>query len=331
MIEARGLAKRYGTRLALKGVDLDAEPGCVLGLIGPNGAGKTTTIKILATLVAPDAGTAKIGGKDVLSDPGAVRAAVGYMPERFGLYDELSLEQYLEFFARLHGLRGKARRTRVDRVLELTDLLGKRADPCEGLSKGVRQRLYVAKTLLHDPSVLLLDEPASGLDPRARVEFRELVRELGRQGKTVLISSHILSELEAVCTRVVVVEDGTVRYSGPARDAAAQMGSLVVKVTLLDEAAATRAHQLLETARGVRGIRLERDQIRFDLVAEDAATPASPTTGPSTGTPGVPNVRALVPPLHRILVEAGVPVVSFEVTAPGLEQLFLAVTHGTVA
>jgi ABC-2 type transport system ATP-binding protein len=314
VIEARGLVKRYGTRLALRGLDLDAEPGCVLGLIGPNGAGKTTTIKVLATLVAPDAGSARIGGKDVTKDPAAVRATVGYMPERFGLYDELSIEQYLEFFARLYGLRGQARRVRVSRVLELTDLAAKQKDPCDGLSKGVRQRLYVAKTLLHDPSVLLLDEPASGLDPRARVEFRELVRELGRQGKTVLISSHILSELEAVCSKVVVVEDGAVRYAGPARDVAAQVGSLVVKVTLLDEAAAAKAGELLGKAPGARGLRVERELVRFDLVAEESA-----------------NVRALVPPLHKLLVDAGVPVVSFEVSAPGLEQLFLSVTQGTVA
>jgi ABC-2 type transport system ATP-binding protein len=309
------LAKRYGARLALRGLDLDAEPGCVLGLIGPNGAGKTTTIKVLATLVAPDSGSALVGGKDILKDPAAVRATVGYMPERFGLYDELTIEQYLEFFARLHGLRGRARTTRVERVLELTDLRGKARDPCEGLSKGVRQRLYVAKTLLHDPSVLLLDEPASGLDPRARVEFRELVRELARQGKTILISSHILSELEAVATKVVVVEDGSLRYAGPPREIASRLGSLVAQVTFLEEAAAAKARELLEKASGVRGVRVERDVLKFDLVAA------------SDGG----SVRALVPPLHRLLVEAGLPVVSFEVSAPGLEQLFLSVTQGTVA
>jgi ABC-2 type transport system ATP-binding protein len=327
VIEARGLAKRYGTRLALRGLDLDAEPGCVLGLIGPNGAGKTTTIKVLATLVAPDAGSARIGGKDVTKDPAAVRASVGYMPERFGLYDELSIEQYLEFFARLYGLRGQARRVRVSRVLELTDLSAKQKDPCEGLSKGVRQRLYVAKTLLHDPSVLLLDEPASGLDPRARVEFRELVRELGRQGKTVLISSHILSELEAVCSKVVVVEDGSVRYAGPARDVATQAGgpaSLVVKVALLDEAAAAKAGELLGKAPGVRGLRVERELVKFDVVRD-------PPSQPSASQGEERSVRSLVPPLHKLLVDAGVPVVSFEVSAPGLEQLFLSVTQGTVA
>ncbi|HZV01669.1 MAG TPA: ABC transporter ATP-binding protein [Planctomycetota bacterium] len=309
MIEARALTKRFGDRLAVREIDLVAEKGCVLGLIGPNGAGKTTTIKLLATVVAPDSGTAIVDGIDALEDPAAVRAAVGYMPERFGLYDELTIEEYLEFFARLHGLRGKARALRVSRVLELADLVPKRKDPCDALSKGVRQRLYVAKTLLHDPRVLLLDEPASGLDPRARIEFRELVRELGAQGKTVLISSHILSELEAVCTKVAVIEGGRVRFAGDARDLAAQLGVLAIKVAFLDEASAARARELIEKEPKASALRVERDVLRFELPAD----------------------RALVPPLHRALVEAGLPVVSFEVASPGLEQLFLRVTEGTVS
>jgi ABC-2 type transport system ATP-binding protein len=173
----------------------------------------------------------------------------------------------------------------------------------------VRQRLYVAKTLLHDPRVLLLDEPASGLDPRARIEFRELVRELGAQGKTVLISSHILSELEAVCNKVAVIEDGKVRYAGAARDVTAHLGTLAIKITFLEEAAVAKAKALLEPLTQVTGLRTERDLVRFDLAG----------------------VRADVPPLHKKLVDEGLPVVSFEVTAPGLEQLFLRVTEGTVS
>jgi ABC-2 type transport system ATP-binding protein len=309
MIEARGLAKRFGDRLALRGIDLSAEKGCVLGLIGPNGAGKTTTIKVLASLVAPDAGTAIVDGVDVTLDPAGVRAQVGYMPERFGLYDELTIGEYLEFYARLHGLEPRTRALRIERVLELTDLRGKRKDACEALSKGVRQRLYVAKTLLPDPRVLLLDEPASGLDPRARIEFRELVRELAAQGKTVLISSHILSELEAVCNKVAVIEGGRVRYQGNARDIAAQLGALVIEVTLLDEASAARARAMVEGWPGATRVRAERDLVRFELQGE----------------------RALVPPLLKALVDAGLPVVSFAVAAPGLEQLFLRVTEGTVS
>ncbi|MBI3723046.1 ABC transporter ATP-binding protein [bacterium] len=272
------------------------------------------------------------------------------------------------------------RSLRIERVLELADLRAKRKDNCETLSKGVRQRLYVAKTLLHDPRVLLLDEPASGLDPRARIEFRELVRELGSQGKTILISSHILSELEAICNKVAVIEDGRVRYSGPTHGVASQLGALVVRVTLQDELSAKKAAELLEKAPGVRGLRVERDVVRFDLSligdgsgvnehasgvndhtstvkehgtatgspppqpsplrAEEApgAAPAteSPPPQPSPlraeGAPGAaPTVRELVPPLHRLLVKADLPVISFEVASPGLEQLFLRVTDGTVA
>jgi ABC-2 type transport system ATP-binding protein len=309
VIEARGLAKRFGDRLVLRGIDLDAARGEVLGLIGPNGAGKTTTIKVLATLVAPDAGRARIDGKDLARDAAAIRGAIGYMPERFGLYDELSLREYLDFYARLHGLAGRSRTTRVERVLELTDLKPKAQDACEGLSKGVRQRLYVAKILLHDPAVLLLDEPASGLDPRARIEFRELLRELASQGKTILVSSHILSELEALSTRVAVVEGGLVRYSGPPRDVeAALSGTLALRVRVLEEPDAAKAAELLGREAGVKALRVERDLIRFEL------------EGP----------RARVPELHKTLVTAAVPVYSFEVEAPGLEALFLRVTEGKV-
>src|SRR5690606_36534450 len=146
----------------------------------------------------PDAGAARVAGLDVVRDATRLRGAIGFMPERFGLYDELTIEQYLEFFARVHGFKGKARRAQVDAVLELTDLVHKRGDPCEGLSKGVRQRVYLAKTLLHDPAVLLLDEPSSGLDPQARIDLRALLSELSGQGKTILVSSHILSELDLI-------------------------------------------------------------------------------------------------------------------------------------
>ncbi|MDC3378869.1 ABC transporter ATP-binding protein [Planctomycetota bacterium] len=199
MIEARGLAKRFGPRLALAGVDLDAEPGDVLGLIGPNGAGKTTTIKILATLVQPDAGSARVAGIDAVQDADTLRARIGYMPERFGLYDELTCEQYLDFFARVHGYAGRARRAQVAGVLELTDLTAKREDPCEGLSKGVRQRLFLAKTLLHDPPGALArrarlrprppgsDRPAHATHraPRPRQDGADLVTHSERAGSNL--------------------------------------------------------------------------------------------------------------------------------------------------
>jgi ABC-2 type transport system ATP-binding protein len=309
MIEARGLTKRFGDRLALCGVDLLAEPGDVLGLIGPNGAGKTTTIRILATLLRPDAGSARVAGFDVVEEVPALRAAIGFMPELFGLYDELTIEQYLEFFARVYGYVGRARRMQVEGVLELVDLGQKREDRCEGLSKGVRQRLFLARTLLHDPSVLLLDEPASGLDPQARIDLRALLSALKSQGKTILVSSHILSELERICNKIVVIEDGGVRFAGTIQDATQQMTSdQRVRVRLLDHAAAERTRTLLAQDARVTDLVVEQHDVVLRLAAP----------------------REEVPSLHRLLVEGGVPVFSFEVQAPDLEALFLDVTRGEV-
>lgn len=309
MIEAYGLTKRFGDRLALCGVDLEADPGDVLGLIGPNGAGKTTTIRILATLLRPDAGSARVAGFDVVDQVPALRAEIGYMPELFGLYDELTIEQYLDFFARVYGYAGRARRHQVDGVLELVDLAEKREDKCDGLSKGVRQRLFLARTLLHDPSVLLLDEPASGLDPQARIDLRALLSVLKSQGKTILVSSHILSELERICNKIVVIEDGAVRFAGTIQDATQQITSdQRVRIRLLDAEAAGRARDLLAEDARISDLAVEQYDVVLRLTAP----------------------REEVPGLHRQLVEGGVPVFSFEVQTPDLESLFLDVTRGEV-
>ena len=310
MIEARGLAKRYGRRLALAGLDLDAGPGDVVGLIGPNGAGKSTTIRILTTLLLPDAGRATVAGLDVVKDAARLRERVGYMPERFGLYDELSLEQYLDVFARVYGFHARRRAAVVDQVLELTDLSGKRRDRCEGLSKGVRQRLFLAKTLLHDPQVLLLDEPSSGLDPQARIDLRALLQALREQGKTMLVSSHILSELERLCTRVAVIEGGRVRFAGSLDDVTRRLGDRRrIRIRHLDEGAAERARALLEQDPRVGELRREGALVELSFRAP----------------------REEVPGLHRALVQAEVPLLAFEVEAPDLESLFLEVTRGQVA
>ena len=310
MIEARGLAKRYGRRLALAGLDLDAGPGDVVGLIGPNGAGKSTTIRILTTLLLPDAGRATVAGLDVVKDAARLRERVGYMPERFGLYDELSLEQYLDVFARVYGFHARRRAAVVDQVLELTDLSGKRRDRCEGLSKGVRQRLFLAKTLLHDPQVLLLDEPSSGLDPQARIDLRALLQALREQGKTMLVSSHILSELERLCTRVAVIEGGRVRFAGSLDDVTRRLGDRRrIRIRHLDEGAAELARALLEQDPRVGELRREGALVELSFRAP----------------------REEVPGLHRALVQAEVPLLAFEVEAPDLESLFLEVTRGQVA
>lgn len=314
MIEARGLTKRFGKRLALDGVDLEAEPGDVLGLIGPNGAGKTTTIRILASLLLPDGGSARVGGWDVVHDVARLRGEIGYMPELFGLYDELTVEQYLDFFARVYGFSGRARQRQVEGVLELVDLQGKRNDRCEGLSKGVRQRLFLARTLLHEPRVLLLDEPASGLDPQARIDLRLLLSELQSQGKTLLVSSHILSELEQICTRVVVVEGGRVRYAGAIQEVRDTLHhDRQVRVRLLDGEGAERARALLDGLQvegvAISGLRREENDVHLRLAAS----------------------REQVSELHRRVVEAGIPVFAFEVEQPNLESLFLDVTQGEVS
>ena len=214
MIETVGLTKRYRDRVALADLNLKIEQGDVFGFIGPNGAGKSTTIKILATLLRPTSGMARVAGFSVDAGVREIRRAMGYMPDFFGLYDDLTVREYLEFFAAAYKIRGKARKKVIDDVLALVDL-GHRADAqIDALSRGMQQRLSLARVLLHDPKVLLLDEPASGLDPRARVEFREIIKELRRMGKTVLISSHILPELADMCNKVGIIEKGRLVASG---------------------------------------------------------------------------------------------------------------------
>jgi ABC-2 type transport system ATP-binding protein len=218
IVQARGLVKRYPGTLAVGGVDLEIPEGEIFGLVGPNGAGKTTMLRMLATLLLPTSGDAMIAGESVTRNPQAVRRVLGYMPDSFGVYDDMKVWEYLDFFGRCYGL-GPARRKRmIDDLLELVDLAAKRDAYVLSLSRGMQQRLCLAHALVHDPQVLLLDEPASGLDPRARVELRELLRELRTLGKTIVISSHILPELEELCTSVAIVDRGRVLAAGTISD-----------------------------------------------------------------------------------------------------------------
>ncbi len=218
MIEVEALHKRFGGQVALDMLDFQVPRGEIFGFVGPNGAGKTTTIRILATLTTPDAGTATIGGIPVSDDPHAVRALIGYMPDFFGVYDRLTSEEYLEFYAACHAVPHRRRRAVARELLELVDLGDRASDQVDTLSRGMKQRLCLARALVHDPQVLLLDEPASGLDPRARIEMRELIRELRRMGKTILVSSHILPELEELCTWVGFIDRGRMVAAGPMSD-----------------------------------------------------------------------------------------------------------------
>ncbi len=208
MIRCRGLTHRYDKRLALDGLDLQVAAGEAFAFIGPNGAGKTTTIRILATLLEPTAGEAFVAGFSTLDQADEVRRVLGYMPDAFGVYDGMRVWEYLEFFAAAYRIPRPDRRRTLDDVLELTDLGARRETNIEHLSKGMKQRLCLAKTLLHDPQVLVLDEPASGLDPRARIDLKELLRELTRMGKTLFVSSHILPELADFCSTVGILEAG---------------------------------------------------------------------------------------------------------------------------
>ena len=224
MIETKNLTKDYGDLTAVDNLNLTIKEGDIFGFIGPNGAGKTTTMRILVTLLEPTRGKAYINGLDVRSQGKMVRRLVGYMPDFMGVYDDLKVFEYLEFFAAAFGINRKKRKSIVEGVLELTDLQSKQRTAVDSLSRGMQQRLGLARVLVHDPKVLILDEPASGLDPRARIEIRELLRELKRMGKTIMISSHILSELEEICDHIGIIEHGRMVFSGTLEEILPRLG-----------------------------------------------------------------------------------------------------------
>lgn len=213
MIETTGLTKKYGELFAIRDINLKLERGDVFGFIGPNGAGKTTTMRILATLLNPTWGEAYVAGHSIYTKPKEIRRIIGYMPDFFGVYDDMKVIEYLEFFAAAYRIKGEPRRKVCDEVLGLVDLEFKREALVTSLSRGMTQRLGLARVLLHDPQVLLLDEPASGLDPRARIEMRNLIKRLRGLGKTIMVSSHILPELADICNKVGIIEKGELQYN----------------------------------------------------------------------------------------------------------------------
>ena len=218
IVSIQDLVVRYGKTQAVHTISFDIPRGAIFGFIGPNGAGKTSTIKVLSTLIKPTSGTASVCGFDVAKKPGEVRRKIGYMPDFFGVYDDLTAEEYLHFFAAAYHIPAIKRRQLIADVLALTDLTEKAGAPVDGLSRGMKQRLGIARLLLHDPEFLLLDEPANGLDPRARIEMRELLKELQSMGKTILISSHILHELAQFCSHIGIMEQGRVVACGPLQE-----------------------------------------------------------------------------------------------------------------
>jgi len=307
IIATRGLVKRYDGTLAVAGVDLDIEPGEIFGLVGPNGAGKTTMLRILATLLEPTSGDAEIGGESIRRNPQAVRRVIGYMPDAFGVYDDMKVWEYLDFFGRCYGLGPAQRKRMIGDLLELVDLAAKRDSYVQGLSRGMQQRLCLAHALVHDPQVLLLDEPASGLDPRARVELRELLRELRALGKTIVISSHILPELEELCTSVAIVDHGRVLAAGTISDIGQRLriGEVLRVRVLGGEAEAETARAWFEARPDVASATRDGSgEIEIGFRGDESGAAA----------------------LLTAAVRAKLSVVSYSPAATDLQELFLQVT-----
>jgi ABC-2 type transport system ATP-binding protein len=304
-LEVRNLTKRFGKLTAVNNVSFTVERGSIIGFIGPNGAGKTTTMRICSTLEYPDQGDVFVEGHSVLDDPRDVRKRLGFMPDSYGAYANTTIWEYLDFYARAYGLKRDARRKRVAEVMEFTALTDLQTKEIATLSKGMKQRLCLAKTLLHDPSVMILDEPAAGLDPRARVELRELVRALAGMGKAILISSHILTELAEMCDGVAVIERGELKASGSVSELTKSLRptALVYVRTVQGPEATERA--LLELP-GVERVRREREGVVFEHVGTD-------------------DERAL---LLQQLVQRGLSPLEFTPQVVNLEEVFLSLTEG---
>ncbi len=311
MIEFKDLSKSFGDVAALQSVSLAIDAGECVGLIGPNGAGKTTTLRILATLTKPDSGTARVAGHDLAAEPREVRKLMGFLPDVFESYGDLRVLHFLDYYAAMAGLRGSRRRRTVQEVLELVDLTPKSDAAVHSLSRGVKQRLCLAKTLLHDPAVLLLDEPASGLDPRARIEIRALLQTLREMGKTILISSHILSDLDEICDRVAIVEGGRFIKEG--------------SVTALKAASSERKQVRVQ----LRGDAPEVEKA-FEILSAHPLVGQVTSNGNTLVIQKADGVEDLTPAMSA-LIDAGMSLVSFAEEEAGLEQVFLEATRGEIS
>jgi ABC-2 type transport system ATP-binding protein len=309
MIEVIHFTKRYGEFVAVDDLNLSIGHGEIFGFIGPNGAGKSTTIRFLATLLRPTSGEGRIAGHSVVSDPMAVRKLIGFMPDDFGVYDGMKVWEFLDFFAVAYQIPRAHRRKIIAQVLELLDLTHKRDDYVNGLSKGMKQRLCLAKTLVHDPPVLILDEPASGLDPRARLEMKALLTELKGMGKTILISSHILSELADFCTSIGIIERGKLLAAGSIQEIQRQLRShRVLRVRVLDPST-DRAESIMRDDGSVRAVKSFDHTLtaEFEGQEDDLAR------------------------LLGRLIDGGVSVHSFSEQDLSLEDVFMMITKGIVS
>lgn len=307
MIELHGFGKDYGDFTAVQSLDLKIEEGEMFGFIGPNGAGKSTSIRYLATLLKPTRGYGVVAGHNVTNDPMGVRQVVGYMPDNFGVYDGMKVWEFLDFFAVAYRIGRDKRKQIIGEVLELLDLSHKRNDYVNGLSRGMKQRLCLAKTLVHDPPVLILDEPASGLDPRARIEVKALLKELRRMGKTILISSHILTELADCCTSIGIIERGKLLMSGPIDQVYRQIRrNRHVEIAFINGEDA--ALSILRSLDSLRAIDVDRGKVIVELETDD---------------------EGLADLLDKFHAE-GIRLRSFNDKDPTLEDVFMTVTKGLV-
>ncbi len=307
-VEVDNLHVHYGKLEAVKGISFEIPKGEVFGFIGPNGAGKSSTIKVLATLMKPSSGTARLGGLDIPSNPRAIRKRIGYVPDFFGVYEDLTVNEYLRFFASAFRLEDSRRAAVVSDVLELTDLAGKKDSQVDSLSRGMKQRLSLARVLIHDPDLLLLDEPASGLDPRARIEIRELLKELRNMGKTILISSHILSELAQLCTHIGIIEAGEMVSVGSLSEIYQQLDLL----RLIHTRVLNVSDELLEKIRvieGVKSVNAQVDRLAIEI-HED---------------------QLLAEDLLEQMIEIGAKVRMFQPEAMDMETAFMKLTQGKIA
>jgi ABC-2 type transport system ATP-binding protein len=309
MIEVINFTKRYGEFVAVDGLSFAIGKGEIFGFIGPNGAGKSTTIRFLATLLRPTAGEGRVAGFSVTAEPMAVRRVIGFMPDDFGVYDGMKVWEFLDFFAVAYEIPRAYRKKIIGEVLELLDLTHKRDDYVNGLSKGMKQRLCLAKTLVHDPPVLILDEPAAGLDPRARLEMKALLNELKQMGKTILISSHILSELADFCTSIGIIERGKLLAAGSISEIQQQIRShRVLKVRIMDEKTDSAA-ELLRHDTSIRQVETYDHTITAEFEGQD---------------------HDMVRLLDRLL-QSGIRVQSFAEEPLSLEEVFMMITKGIVS
>jgi len=314
IIETRDLRKSFGSFHAVRGISLEVIEGSIYGFVGPNGAGKTTTMRILTTLTRASSGEAYVAGHSVTENRRAVRRSIGYMPDEFGVYEDLRVWEYLDFFAACYDIPENERKRIVGDLLELFDLTHRREDMVDKLSKGMKQRLSLARTLAHDPQVLILDEPASGLDPRARVEIRELLGELANMGKTIFFSSHILADVEDICSHIGIIEAGEIIMQGSIDELKVQlMAHREIMVTVMDN---DIAEKVLEIVKGIA-----------DVVEAEIITPKNGRSRVRIDFAGKDDELAS---LNRKLFDEGVAVLGFNEVEKDLEHMFMRVTRGLV-